>query len=115
MRAARFHGREDIRIDEIPEPQCGANQVKVKPAFVGICGTGIFPYFESCRKDKVTYTCTDIHEYLGGPVFVPTTPHPVTRETIPITLGHEFSAIITEVGSEVTEISPGQHVVILYA
>lgn len=40
MRAARYHGKEDIRIEEIPRPTCGPGQVKVEPAFVGICGTG---------------------------------------------------------------------------
>lgn len=49
------------------------------PAFVGICGT-------------------DLHEYLGGPNFCPEKPHAITGETIPVTLGHEFSGIITEIG-----------------
>lgn len=40
MRALRFHGQKDIRLDQIPIPLCGKGQVKVKPAFVGICGTG---------------------------------------------------------------------------
>ena len=49
MKAARFYGKEDIRIkDDIPRPEVGEGQVKVEPAFVGICGT-------------------DLHEYLGGP------------------------------------------------
>lgn len=29
MRAVRFHGRKDIRLDEVDEPNCGRNQVKV--------------------------------------------------------------------------------------
>jgi len=29
MRAVRFHGREDIRLDEVEEPICGIGQVKV--------------------------------------------------------------------------------------
>lgn len=41
MRAVRFHGREDIRLDVVEDPECGASQVKVKPAFVGICGSGM--------------------------------------------------------------------------
>lgn len=40
MRALRFHGKKDIRLDQIPIPVTGKGQVKVKPAFVGICGTG---------------------------------------------------------------------------
>ncbi|KAF2666404.1 GroES-like protein [Microthyrium microscopicum] len=78
MRAARYYGKEDIRIEEIPEPKLGPGQIKIAPAFVGICGT-------------------DLHEYLGGPNFCPTKPHPVTKEQIPVTLGHEFSGTVKEV------------------
>ncbi|KAH7371314.1 sorbitol dehydrogenase [Cadophora sp. MPI-SDFR-AT-0126] len=77
MRAARYYGTEDIRVEEIEEPKCGEGQIKVKPAFVGICGT-------------------DLHEFLGGPTFAPRTPHPITKETVPVTFGHEFSGTIVE-------------------
>lgn len=30
MKAARFHGRGDIRVEEIEEPACGKGQVKVR-------------------------------------------------------------------------------------
>lgn len=40
MRAARYYGKEDIRIENIEKPTCGEGQVRVEPAFVGICGTG---------------------------------------------------------------------------
>lgn len=93
MRAARYYGKEDIRIEHVDEQTCGEGQVRVAPAYVGICGT-------------------DLHEYLGGPNFAPTKPHPCTKDTIPITLGHEFSGIITELGSNVSAFTVGQHVVI---
>ncbi|KAF2646023.1 sorbitol dehydrogenase [Massarina eburnea CBS 473.64] len=93
MRAARYYGKEDIRIEEVVEDRCGENQVRVAPAYVGICGT-------------------DLHEYLGGPNLAPIQPHPVTHDTIPITLGHEFSGTVTEVGSAVSSIKLGQHVVV---
>lgn len=49
MKAARYYGKEEIQIkDDIPRPTCGDGQVKIEPAFVGICGT-------------------DLHEYMGGP------------------------------------------------
>lgn len=32
MRAVRFHGRRDIRIDEVEEPVCGNGQVKASLA-----------------------------------------------------------------------------------
>lgn len=43
--------------------------------------------------------------------FSPTSPHPVTKEQIPITIGHEFSGVIKTVGSSVTKnLKPGQKV-----
>ncbi|KAH8433441.1 uncharacterized protein LDX57_011075 [Aspergillus melleus] len=93
MKAVRFHGPGDIRIEEIEEPVCGKGQVKVRPAYVGICGS-------------------DIHEYTAGPVLVPQEPHKITGVTAPVTLGHEFSGIVEEVGEGVTHVSKGQRVVI---
>ncbi|KAK8247246.1 hypothetical protein IWZ00DRAFT_38705 [Phyllosticta capitalensis] len=43
MKAVRFHGKGDLRFEEIPEPRVGPSQVKLKPAWVGICGTGRSP------------------------------------------------------------------------
>ncbi|KAF4626719.1 hypothetical protein G7Y89_g11438 [Cudoniella acicularis] len=91
MRAARFYGKEDIRVEQIEEPECKQGQIKIKPAFVGICGT-------------------DLHEYIGGPNFAPLTPHPVTKETIPITFGHEFSGTILALGPDVKNFKVGQNV-----
>lgn len=34
MRAVRFHGRRDIRIDEVEEPACGNGQVKASLALL---------------------------------------------------------------------------------
>jgi hypothetical protein len=44
MRAARYYGKEDVRIErDVPAPpeQLLEGQVRVQPAFVGICGTGM--------------------------------------------------------------------------
>jgi hypothetical protein len=44
MRAARYYGKEDVRIEhDVPAPpeQLMEGQVRVQPAFVGICGTGM--------------------------------------------------------------------------
>ncbi|KAJ4355631.1 uncharacterized protein N0V89_003651 [Didymosphaeria variabile] len=79
MRAARYYGKEDIRVEEVEVDPCGDGQVRVAPSYVGICGT-------------------DLHEFLGGPTFAPVTPHPLSRESIPITLGHEFSGVVSEKG-----------------
>lgn len=93
MNAVRFHGLKDVRLEKIPIPKCGNGQVKIKPAFCGICGT-------------------DLHEYLGGANLIPSPgkPHGITGETLPLTLGHEFSGIVEEVGEGVEGIEKGSRV-----
>jgi len=95
MKAARFHGPGDIRIEDVPEPQVQPGTVKVEVEWCGICGT-------------------DLHEYLEGPIFAPTgeAPHPLTGESIPITLGHEFAGVVHELGEGVTDLRVGDRVVI---
>jgi D-arabinose 1-dehydrogenase-like Zn-dependent alcohol dehydrogenase len=39
MRALRYYGIEDIRLEDIPEPECRPGCVKLKPNYVGICGS----------------------------------------------------------------------------
>ncbi|KAL7272801.1 hypothetical protein RUND412_004376 [Rhizina undulata] len=81
MKALKYYGKQDIRVEEVPEPECEQGKIKIKPEWCGICGT-------------------DLHEYLGGPNFIPTKPHPLTNEYLPVILGHEFSGIVVEVGPE---------------
>jgi threonine dehydrogenase-like Zn-dependent dehydrogenase len=42
----------------------------------------------------------------------PTKPHAITKEQIPLTLGHELSGIVEEVGEGVTRYKPGDRVVL---
>ena len=95
MKAARFHGRNDIRIDDVPEPEVRPGTVKIQVAWCGICGT-------------------DLHEYLEGPIFVPAPghPHPLSGEEAPVTMGHEFSGTIVDVGEVVQALSVGDNVVV---
>ncbi|MGV8882338.1 MAG: 2,3-butanediol dehydrogenase [Rhodoglobus sp.] len=95
MKAARFHGRGDIRIDNISEPQLRAGAVAIDVAWCGICGT-------------------DLHEYLEGPIFIPAAghPHPLTHEELPVTMGHEFSGTISALGDGVSGLSVGENVVV---
>lgn len=51
MRAARYYGKEDVRIEDTPRPQLSPGQILIKPSHVGICGT-------------------DLHEYIAGPTYV---------------------------------------------
>ena len=82
MRALRFHGNKDIRLDEVPIPELRPGWVKIKNGWAGVCGS-------------------DLHEYLVGPKNAPTKPHVVTGETIPTIMGHEFSGRIVELGPDV--------------
>lgn len=95
MKAARFHGRRDIRIDDIAEPELRPGTVKIKIAWCGICGT-------------------DLHEFLDGPIFIPPQghPHPLSREAAPVVLGHEFSGTVTGVGDRVENVTVGENVVV---
>lgn len=49
MRAARFYGERDIRIEDIPIPSIGQRQCLVEVEWCGLCGS-------------------DMHEYLAGRV-----------------------------------------------
>jgi len=54
----------------------------------------------------------DLHEYLGGPNLMPTTPHPITGEKVPLILGHEFSGVVEEIGQGVDDMKVGDRVVV---
>jgi len=95
MKAARFYDKGDIRIEDIPEPEVTAGTVGIQVAWCGICGT-------------------DLHEFMDGPIFIPPCghPHPISGESAPITMGHEFSGVVYAVGDGVDDIQVGQHVVV---
>lgn len=92
MQALRFHGRHDLRIEDVPGPAAiGSHQLVVKPSFCGICGT-------------------DLHEFAAGPLIVPTAPHVFTGAKLPQILGHEFAGEVIEVGAGVSHVGPGDRV-----
>ncbi|GAA2558341.1 2,3-butanediol dehydrogenase [Neomicrococcus lactis] len=95
MRAARYYDQKDIRIEDIPEMELLPGTVEIEVAWCGICGT-------------------DLHEYLEGPIFVPPAghPHPISGESAPVTLGHEFSGTVTALGEGVTDLKVGENVVV---
>ncbi|MET4060306.1 (R,R)-butanediol dehydrogenase/meso-butanediol dehydrogenase/diacetyl reductase [Arthrobacter sp. UYP6] len=95
MKAARYYDRGDIRVDEVPEPDVTPGTVGIDVAWCGICGT-------------------DLHEYLEGPIFAPGHghSHPISGESLPVTLGHEFSGVVYAVGEGVDDLEVGQHVVV---
>lgn len=93
MKAAVWHGRKDVRVEEVSDPSSPPpGQVKIEVACCGICGT-------------------DLHEYLGGPIYVPANkPHPLTGAQAPVILGHEMSGDVVEVGDGVTRVKTGDRV-----
>lgn len=90
MKAAVWHARNDIRVEEVPEPSApGPGEVIIKVGACGICGT-------------------DLEEYRAGPLFIPVgAPNPLTGRQAPLILGHEFAGEVMEVGRGVTEFRAG--------
>jgi (R,R)-butanediol dehydrogenase/meso-butanediol dehydrogenase/diacetyl reductase len=93
MKAAVWYRKEDIRIENVPDPEPGPGQIKVKIKACGICGS-------------------DIHEYRSGPFIIPVKPHPLTGRSGPVILGHEFSAIVVDVGEGVKRFKSGDRVTV---
>lgn len=93
MRAARWHGALDIRVEDVPTPRPGSGDVLVRVERAGICGT-------------------DLVEYLSGPVSIPVGwPHPTSGRQAPLTLGHELVGTVVYLGAEVTGLAVGDRVV----
>lgn len=83
MRAAVYHGRQDIRVETVPVREICADEVLIRVAYCGVCGT-------------------DVHIYNAeGGAFA------VTPPLIP---GHEFSGVIEKVGADVKNLQVGDHV-----
>ena len=94
MKALRYYGRKDLRVEDVPPPErCAPNQVIVKISVCGVCGT-------------------DLHEYLVGPIFIPTKPDPFTGASIPQIIGHEFSGTIVAVGDDLKDYRENDRVAI---
>jgi len=93
MKAAVYYGPNKVEIADVAEPDPSPGTVKLQVGFNGICGT-------------------DLHEYYAGPIFVPTAPHPLTHQELPLTMGHEFSGTITAVGDGVTGWAEGDRVAV---
>jgi (R,R)-butanediol dehydrogenase / meso-butanediol dehydrogenase / diacetyl reductase len=97
VRALRFHASGDLRVDEVPAPVAAPGTVTVRVTACGICGS-------------------DVHEYRDGPHVIPPSgaPHPLTGETVPVTLGHEIAGTVVALGEGVDadRLRPGLDVVV---
>ncbi|MBO3750127.1 alcohol dehydrogenase catalytic domain-containing protein [Streptosporangiaceae bacterium NEAU-GS5] len=97
MRAARYYGRHDIRVEETAEPTLHEpDEVLVEVSHCGICGT-------------------DLHEYEVGPIVTRTEPHPLTGATLPQTLGHEFAGRVVATGDLIRDVAVGDRVSVMPA
>ena len=82
MKSLKIHGPLDLRIDDYPLDDLGPNQVEIKIAIGGICGT-------------------DLHYYKHGGFGK-------IKLREPMILGHEVSGFIVKIGSKVENLSIGQ-------
>ena len=85
MKSAVFYGKHDLRVENSPMPKVGPEDILIQVKACGICGT-------------------DVHIYEGDKGAAEVTP--------PTILGHEFSGVIAEVGSNVTKYKVGNRVCI---
>lgn len=83
MKSAVFYGKHDLRIEEHAKPVVGAKDVLIQVKACGVCGT-------------------DVHIYEGDKGAADVTP--------PTILGHEFSGVVVETGSAVTDCKVGDRV-----
>jgi len=83
MKAAIWHGGRDIRIEDLPMPRAGPDEVVVNVRAVGICGS-------------------ELHAYEGRS----------KRRIPPLVMGHEFAGTVVEAGERTTGISVGDRVAV---
>jgi len=80
MQAVVFSKSEALSIEQVPEPECQPDEVILKVASSGICGT-------------------DLHIYKGEYI-----------ADFPLIPGHEFSGVIVEIGKNVDYLTIGDRV-----
>ncbi|HLK57914.1 MAG TPA: zinc-binding dehydrogenase [Chthonomonadaceae bacterium] len=84
MRAAILYGKEDVRVETLPEAELGPGEVRVRIGAALTCGT-------------------DVKVFRRG--------YHATMISLPARFGHEFAGVIEAVGPEVTGWRVGQRVV----
>ena len=85
MKAAVYHGRGDVRVEQVPEPASpGPDEVLIRVTRAAICGT-------------------DAAEWSTGPHLIP--------DGRSLVLGHEFTGTIVEAGAAVDSLATSDRVV----
>jgi L-idonate 5-dehydrogenase len=86
MEALVIHAPGDLRVEDIPTPDVGVNQLRVRVRCGGICGS-------------------DLHYYQHGGFGT-------IRVKEPMVLGHEVAGVIDAVGANVTTFAPGERIAV---
>jgi L-iditol 2-dehydrogenase len=73
MQTVVYHGPGDIRVEDLPRPPCGADELLVKVDACAVCGTDLKTFKH------------------GNPRIKP-----------PLTMGHEFTGLVAEAGADAT-------------
>ncbi|MDR2163622.1 MAG: alcohol dehydrogenase catalytic domain-containing protein [Clostridiales Family XIII bacterium] len=83
MKAARLYGKNDLRVEDVPVPEIGDDEMRVRVRAATVCGT-------------------DLRMYANGATGV--------DEGHPLTLCHEFAGTIDKVGKDVKGYEVGERV-----
>jgi (R,R)-butanediol dehydrogenase/meso-butanediol dehydrogenase/diacetyl reductase len=84
MKALRWHGRKDLRYEDVPEPSPEPGQLKIQVKLAGICGSDLKVYDDNLNL--------------------------LNADNVPLTIGHEFAGKVAEVGEGVTDFKVGDRV-----
>ncbi|WP_067146457.1 zinc-dependent alcohol dehydrogenase [Pseudotamlana agarivorans] len=84
MKATRYEGDKTFKVIEKEMADPAAGEVRIKVAYVGVCGTDVHIYHGMMDK----------------------------RVNIPVTIGHEMSGVIDAVGDGVSDYAVGDKVVV---
>src|SRR3954468_19288811 len=87
MKAAVFYDVEDIRLEDVPEPEIGDDDVLVEVTACGICGS-------------------DLEDYMGR------SPVGTADGKGPLILGHEFAGTVAKLGKNAQGLAVGDRVAV---